>query len=114
MYAEHLIGVGRRSALERVAHFLLELLTRLQVIGLADECSFRMPLTQELIGDALGLSVPHVNRTLRLLRDDHLVSIEEHIVIIRDVDGLSALADFDPSYLDQFRVPEWILETAGS
>src|SRR6516165_6240575 len=97
MYAEHLIDVGRRSALERVAHFLLELLTRLQVIGLADDRSFRMPLTQELIGDALGLSVPHVNRTLRQLRDDELVSIEEHIVMIKDVEALSALADVPPA-----------------
>ncbi|MBV8335097.1 MAG: Crp/Fnr family transcriptional regulator [Alphaproteobacteria bacterium] len=105
MYAEHLIDVGRRSALERVAHFLLELLTRLQVIGLADERSFRMPLTQELIGDALGLSVPHVNRTLRQLRDDELVSIEEHVVIINDVEALSALADFNRSYLEPFRLP---------
>jgi len=106
MYAEHLIDVGRRSALERVAHFLLELLTRLKIIGLADEQSFRMPLTQELIGDALGLSVPHVNRTQRQLRNDELVSIEEHIVIIKDVEALSALADFEPSYLDQFRLPD--------
>src|SRR5437762_14321714 len=65
MYAEHLIDVGRRSALERVAHFLLELLTRLQAIGLADERSFRLPLTQELIADALGLSIPYVNQVLR-------------------------------------------------
>jgi len=105
MYAEHLIDVGRRSALERVAHFLLELLTRLQVIGLADERSFRMPLTQEVIGDALGLSVPHVNRTLRQLRDDDLVSIEEHTVTIKDVEALSALADFERSYLGRFRLP---------
>jgi CRP-like cAMP-binding protein len=105
MYAEHLIDVGRRSALERVAHFLLELLTRLQVIGLAEERSFRMPLTQELIGDALGLSVPHVNRTLRQLRNDELVSIEEHVVIIKDVEALSALADFNRSYLEPFRLP---------
>ena len=105
MYAEHLIDVGRRSALERMAHFLLELLTRLEVIGLGDDHSFRMPLTQELIGDALGLSVPHVNRTLRQLRDDGLVSIEEHMVIIKDVEALSALADFEQSYLGQFRLP---------
>jgi CRP-like cAMP-binding protein len=51
MYAEHLINVGRRSALEPVADFLLELSTRLQAIGLADEHSFQMPLTQELSGD---------------------------------------------------------------
>src|SRR5215469_7047942 len=45
VYAEHLIGVGRRSALERVAHFLLEMLIRLQAIGLAEEKSFHLPLT---------------------------------------------------------------------
>jgi CRP-like cAMP-binding protein len=106
MYAEHLIDVGRRSALERVSHFLLELLTRLKIIGLADERSFRMPLTQELIADALGLSVPHVNRTLRQLRDDELVSIEGSVVIIKNVEALSALADFEKSYLGQFRLPD--------
>ncbi len=106
MYAEHLIDVGRRSAIERVAHFLLELLTRLQAIGLADERSFRMPLTQELIGDALGLSVPHVNRTLRQLREDALVSIDGQIVVIRDIEALAALADFEKIYLSRFRIGE--------
>jgi CRP-like cAMP-binding protein len=105
MYAEHLIDVGRRSALERIAHFLLELFTRLKIIGLADERSFRMPLTQELIADALGLSVPHVSRTLRQLRDDELVSIEGHMVTVKDLDALSALADFETSYLSPFRLP---------
>jgi len=85
--------------------FLLELLTRLQVIGLPDERSFRMPLTQELMGDALGLSLPHVNRTLRQLRDDELVSIQEHVAIINDVEALSALADFSRSYLEPFCLP---------
>jgi CRP-like cAMP-binding protein len=111
MYAEHLIGVGRRSALERVAHFLLELLTRLQVIGLADQHSFRMPVTQELIGDALGLSVPHVNRTLRQLRQDELVRIEEHMVILQDVEALAALADFERSYLSPFRLPGLVAQS---
>jgi CRP-like cAMP-binding protein len=105
IYAEHLIDVGRRSALERVAHFLLELLTRLQVVGLADERSYQMPLTQELIGDALGLSVPHVNRTLRRLRDDGLVAIEEQRITLKDIDGLSVLADFEKTYLTRLRLP---------
>jgi CRP-like cAMP-binding protein len=105
IYAEHLIDIGRRSALERVAHFLLELLTRLRTVGLADEKSYHMPLTQELIADALGLSVPHVNRTLRQLREDGLVTIEEQRVVIRDIDAMSALADFETGYLSHFRVP---------
>ncbi|MFZ3234418.1 MAG: Crp/Fnr family transcriptional regulator [Stellaceae bacterium] len=105
IYAERLIDIGRRSAIERVAHFLLELLTRLRTVGLADENSYHMPLTQELIADALGLSVPHVNRTLRQLRDDGLVTIEEQRVVVNDIDAMSALADFERSYLSRFRIP---------
>jgi CRP-like cAMP-binding protein len=104
MYAEHLIGVGRRSAIERVAHFLLEMLTRLQAIGLADECSYRLPLTQELLADALGLSVQYVNQTLRRLREEKLVSIERQQVTIRNLDALIALADFERTYISRFRI----------
>ncbi len=108
VYAEHLIVVGRRTALERVAHFLLELLTRLQVIGLADDCSYRIPLSQEIIGDALGLSLPYVNRVLRQLAEDGLVTVKEQKVIINDVDGLSALADFERGYLTPLSIAEFI------
>jgi CRP-like cAMP-binding protein len=106
IYSERLADIGRRTALERVAHFLLELLTRFQLIGLADECSFPMPLTQELLGDVLSLSLPHVNRTLRQLREDGLVSIEAHQVFIKDVEALSALGDFEKSYLGRFKMPD--------
>jgi len=109
MYAERLIDVGRRSARERVAHFLLELLTRLQAIGQAGERSFRMPLTQELIGDALGLSVPHVNRTLRRLREEELVTVDGQNVAITDIDGLTAVADFETGYLSRFRIGELLV-----
>ena len=104
MFAERLIGVGRRSAIERVAHFLLELLTRLRVIGMAEQNSFRMPLTQEKIGDLIGLTGVHVSRTLRQLRDDGLVAIDGHQVTIKNLDGLSALADFERTYLNHFRI----------
>jgi CRP-like cAMP-binding protein len=103
MYAEHLIGIGRRSALERVAHFLLELLTRLQAIGLADERSYQMPLTQELIGDALGLSVPHVSRTLRHLRKDDLVAFEGQRVSMH-IEALGTLANFERTYRRWFQL----------
>lgn len=104
MYAEHLVAVGRRSALERIAHFLLELLSRLQAIGRADENSYQLPLTQELIADALGLTAQHVNRTLRQLREDGLVGIDGQTVKIKDFDALAALADFDKSYLGRFHL----------
>ncbi|MBV8778105.1 MAG: Crp/Fnr family transcriptional regulator [Alphaproteobacteria bacterium] len=102
IYAEHLVDLGRRTALERVAHFLLELLARLQSVGLAADQSYKIPLTQELIADALGLSIPHVNRVLRRLREDQLVVVEDQRVTVKDLDGLSELADFEPSYLTRF------------
>lgn len=108
IYAEHLIQVGRRTAVERVAHFLLELLVRLQVVGLADECSYCIPLSQEVIGDALGLSLPYVNRVLRQLSEDGLVTIKEHKVVIHDIEGLSALADFERSYLAPLPISEFV------
>ncbi|MGH7095399.1 MAG: Crp/Fnr family transcriptional regulator, partial [Stellaceae bacterium] len=58
IYGVHLVDVGRRSAYERLAHLLLELLTRLRVVGLADGSSYVFPLTQERIADVLGLSGP--------------------------------------------------------
>jgi CRP-like cAMP-binding protein len=112
IYAEHLIAVGRRSALEQVAHFLLELLTRLQAVRLADERSFCLPLTQELIADALGLSIPYVNQVLRTLRDDNLVCIKDKVVVIKDVDALSALVDFERNYLKPLSIVDLLNEAA--
>jgi CRP-like cAMP-binding protein len=109
VYAEHLIDLGRRSASERIAHFLLELLTRLQAVGLAEDQSYKLPLTQELLADALGLSIPHVNRVLRRLREDNLVVLEDQRVTVKDLDGLSELADFDPGYLSRFSGNELLL-----
>lgn len=103
---ERLVAVGRRTAKERVAHFLLELFKRLQNIKLADERSFRLPLTQEMISDALGLSVPYVNRVLNELRRDGLVRIRGRLVIIEDLDQLAALADFEFHYLKPLSITE--------
>jgi CRP-like cAMP-binding protein len=107
IHAEHLVVVGRRSAHERIAHFLLELLTRLQAVGLADERSFELPLSQEVIGDALGLSLAYVNRTLRRLIDDRLVTIKDQKVTINDVAELTFMADFERGYLKPLPISEF-------
>jgi CRP-like cAMP-binding protein len=106
LFAEHLVGVGRQSAYERVAHLILELLLRLQIIGQADAQSYVLPLTQELMADMLGLSVPHVNRTLRRLREDRLISFDGNRVTCHDVAALSRLADFDTVNFARQRVPD--------
>jgi len=106
--AEHLIAIGRRPAIERVAHLLLELFSRLQRIGLADERSYRLPLTQELISDALGLSIPYVNRILQQLRHAGLATIKDRQVIIQNIEELAALADFEHTYLRPLSIGELV------
>lgn len=99
MYSERLAAVGRRGALERVAHFVLEMAFRLRAVGIGDGTAFQMPLTQEQIADVLGLSAPHVNRMLRRLREEGLIDLADSAFRLVDRTGLVELADFDESYL---------------
>ncbi|MZR13392.1 helix-turn-helix domain-containing protein [Maritimibacter sp. DP07] len=100
MVVEHLVGIGRRDAVVRIAHFLLELGSRLALVGLGDTKGYDCPLTQYHLADALGLSAVHVNRVLRQLREAGLVTFREGHVRFHDLDRLVKLADFDPAYLD--------------
>jgi CRP-like cAMP-binding protein len=99
MVVEHLVNIGRRSALERTAHFFMELAERLGLIGLATETEFRCPLSQFVMADALGLTAIHVNRTLRQLREKNLVTVRTGSVIIHDLIALKKLAGFQVGYL---------------
>ncbi|HBM60628.1 MAG TPA: Crp/Fnr family transcriptional regulator [Citreicella sp.] len=100
MVVEHLVGIGRRDAKERTAHFLLELGARLKLVGLGTTSGYDCPLSQYLLADALGLSAVHVNRVLRELREEGLVTFQHGHVEIHDLDALVLLADFDKTYLD--------------
>ena len=101
MVVEHLINLGRRSAEERMAHLLLELGARLKLVGGGDRTGFDCPLTQYHLADALGLSAVHVNRVLRLLREEGLVTFRKGRVIFDDFERLKEFACFDTEYLDQ-------------
>lgn len=101
MVVEHLVDIGRRSALDRMAHFLLELGSRLTLVGLGTKEGYDCPLTQYHLADALGLSAVHVNRVLRQLREEKLLVFREGVVTFLNYDRLCALVDFDPAYLDQ-------------
>lgn len=100
MVVEHLVGLGRRNALERTAHFLLELGARLKLVGLGTDKGYDCPLSQYMLSDALGLSAVHVNRVLRQLREMGLLTFQKSRVTFDDFVGLIALADFDKAYLD--------------
>jgi CRP-like cAMP-binding protein len=96
---EWIINVGHRTAYERVAHLFCELFLRLQQVGLAqaDRCS--LPLTQRDLADALALSSVHVNRVLRQMRLDGLVTFRFGQLVLQDLTGLRSAAGFDPAYL---------------
>jgi len=101
MVVEHLIDIGRRNAVERVAHFLLELGSRLTLIGMGTRSGYACPLTQYHLADTLGLSAVHVNRALRQLREEGLLTFRSGQVTFENYDRLIEFAGFDPSYLDQ-------------
>jgi len=96
---EWLVNIGQRPANQRLAHLLCELLVRLQTVGGASDNSYSLPITQEEMGDALGLSIVHVNRTLQAMRRAGLITLKNTLLVIKDVERLKAFADFDPAYL---------------
>jgi CRP-like cAMP-binding protein len=100
MVVEHLVNVGRRSAAERTAHLFMEFAERLSLVGLATEAEFECPLSQVVLADALGLSAIHVNRVLRQLREQRLLTLRKGRVMIHDLNGLRKLAGFQGGYLN--------------
>jgi CRP-like cAMP-binding protein len=105
MHRRWLMAAGRLSASGRVAHFLCEMHQRLQVVELVRGLSFDLPMTQSQLGDAMGLSVVHVNRTLQELRQRQLIRWEGKTVDILDWHGLSEAGGFDPTYLNLNPLP---------
>ncbi|MBK1667561.1 hypothetical protein CKO28_05885 [Rhodovibrio sodomensis] len=103
---EHLVSLGRRSARERVAHLFLELWARLKVRGLAGGDQLQVPLTQQIIADALGLSVVHVNRTLRQLAAEGLLAVKRESVALLDIRQLHQVTGFDEDYLMHHAMPQ--------
>lgn len=96
---EWLVNLGRRSAIERLAHLFCELSSRLAVVGLVERGGYRLPITQANLADTTGLSAVHVNRSLRDLRDAGLIELQRQHLAILDLPRLQELADFRPNYL---------------
>jgi CRP-like cAMP-binding protein len=94
-----MVNVGRREAFEAVGHLICELYVRMKNIGLVDGHHFEVPLTQEEIGDALGLTSVHVNRVLQRLRSEDLISFRLGMLTIHDYRKLEKASGFNPNYL---------------
>jgi CRP-like cAMP-binding protein len=90
------VRIGRQTAYERVAHLILELHARLTTVGLAEDWTYALPLTQEILADALGLSVVHLNRTLQQLRREGLIEFRSSKMTILQPGALEAAANFHP------------------
>jgi CRP-like cAMP-binding protein len=101
MFREWIVNLGQRPAPSRLAHVMAELHRRLQVIGMTDGRSFDMPLTQEQIADALGITSIHANRVIKQLRTEGIIDIHRGRVSILDQRKFEELADFDDRYMHQ-------------
>jgi CRP-like cAMP-binding protein len=100
VFREWIGNVGRRDARTRIAHFFCEISLRLKVAGLGQATDYELPMTQEQIADATGLTPVHVNRTVRRLEIDELITRKSsRSVTIGDWKKLAQVGDFDSNYL---------------
>ena len=105
IFREWIVNVGRRSAYQRVAHVLCELVTRMEAVGLARDGICDLPLTQSELADATGLSTVHVNRVIQELRRENLIALHSRTFSALNWSGLKAAAEFDAKYLQLDRLP---------
>jgi CRP-like cAMP-binding protein len=94
-----IVNVGRRDAFEAIGHLMCELYVRMRNIGLAEDHRFELPLTQEELADALGLTPVHVNRVLQRMRTDGLISFKGGQLTILDYRRLESASGFNSNYL---------------
>jgi CRP-like cAMP-binding protein len=96
---EWLLSIGQRSPLERLSHLFVELYYRLRAVGLATGLSFELPITQNHLAEANGLSVVHLNRTLQEMRREELIELSDRQLRINDIGRLKQVAMFNSNYL---------------
>jgi CRP-like cAMP-binding protein len=99
IFREWVLNVGRRDSRARLSHVLCELAIRLDALGLAEEYGYELPMTQEQLADALGLTPVHVNRVLKSLEAEGLIKRSKRNVSFPDWEGLRKVADFSQRYL---------------
>jgi CRP-like cAMP-binding protein len=99
IFREWVVNVGRRDARSRIAHLLCEIARRLEVAGLAGQYGYELPMTQEQIADATGLTSVHVNRVLKGFDTEGLIKRDRRFIAIPDRERLREVAGFSELYL---------------
>jgi CRP-like cAMP-binding protein len=99
IFREWVLNVGQRDARSRLAHLLCEFAVRLETQGLEEQYGYELPMTQEQLADAVGLTPVHVNRTLKALEADGLITRNRRQVHFPDWERMRGVADFNQRYL---------------
>ncbi|MGB3710833.1 MAG: Crp/Fnr family transcriptional regulator [Erythrobacter sp.] len=99
MFREWIVNLGRRSGLERIAHLLCEFGARLDAAGWHHTAPYELPMTQEDLGDSVGLSPVHVNRSLKALEEDNYVRRGRGTIRFDSWKAMRDLAGFNDRYL---------------
>lgn len=99
IFREWAVNIGRRDARSRVAHLLCEFAYRLTAVGLNPSGTYELPMTQEQLADATGLTAVHVNRVLQALQREGLIDRDRRMIRFPSWERLQDVADFNPRYL---------------
>ncbi|MCK1547961.1 Crp/Fnr family transcriptional regulator [Bradyrhizobium sp. 177] len=99
VFREWMTNIGQREGLSRAAHLMCEYVVRMRAMGLAEDHSCQVPMTQDDLGDAMGISTVHVNRVLQELRRLGLIKLGSGNLTVLDWERLKAIGDFDSGYL---------------
>ena len=105
IHREWELSLGSRSAIASMAHLFCELYLRLQIVELAPDGTYDLPISQEELGEMIGVTPVHANRTLQQLRKQEVIEFAGGTVTIKDLEGLKRTAEFDPAYLYLERCP---------
>lgn len=96
---EWTVSLGQRDALESLAHLYCELYLRMRMVGLCKNNSCHMPLTQQHLADALGLTPTHTGRVVRQLNETGIVHFGRKVLQVKDLRRLQETGSFNPNYL---------------
>jgi CRP-like cAMP-binding protein len=99
IFREWTLNIGRRDSISRIAHLLCELALRMEAAGLANDGGYGLPMTQEQLADAVGLTPVHVNRVLKELGKRGLITRDRRAISIPDWENLREVGDFNARYL---------------